>query len=37
LHEFPIINNVEITVYKPEAPVRGEFTYFAIKIRRYQK
>lgn len=33
LQRFPIIE-VEVTVYKPEAPVEGEFDYFAVKIRR---
>jgi len=25
---------IEVTVYKPEAPVAGEFEYFAVKIFR---
>jgi dihydroneopterin aldolase len=33
LNKFPL-QAVEITVYKPEAPVKGEFQYFAVKIRR---
>lgn len=33
LKEFPL-QAVEITVYKPEAPVEGEFDYFAVKLRR---
>ncbi|MGI5911248.1 MAG: dihydroneopterin aldolase [Syntrophomonadaceae bacterium] len=33
LGEFPVIE-VEVTVYKPEAPVEGKFGYFAVKIRR---
>lgn len=33
LKKFPILE-VEVTVYKPEAPVEGEFDYFAVKIRR---
>ncbi len=37
LDVFPVIKRVEVIVYKPEAPVRGNFTYFAVKIRRGQK
>ena len=33
LNKFPL-QAVEVTVYKPEAPVKGEFQYFAVKIRR---
>ena len=33
LKKFPL-QAVEVTVYKPEAPVTGEFQYFAVKIRR---
>lgn len=33
LFSFPI-KCVEVTVYKPEAPVNGEFEYFAVNIRR---
>ena len=36
LNKFPL-RAVEVTVYKPEAPVEGEFQYFAVKIRREQK
>jgi|ADurb_Total_1113_FD_contig_41_1445321_length_941_multi_1_in_0_out_0_2 dihydroneopterin aldolase len=36
LGKFPL-EAVEVTVYKPEAPVKGEFQYFAVKIRRNQK
>jgi len=37
LSAFPILKSVEVTIYKPEAPVQGEFAYFAVKIRRFQK
>lgn len=30
---FPL-QAVEVTVYKPDAPVEGEFDYFAVTIRR---
>ncbi len=33
LKEYPL-EAVEITVYKPQAPVEGEFEFFAVKIRR---
>lgn len=33
LQQFPV-TEVEVVVYKPEAPVEGEFDYFAVKIRR---
>lgn len=33
LQEFPL-EAVEITVYKPQAPVEGEFDYFAVKVER---
>ena len=36
LKEFPL-QAVEVTVYKPEAPVKGEFQYFAVKIHRKRK
>ncbi len=35
LQQFPV-EGVEITVYKPEAPVEGEFDYFGISIARYR-
>jgi len=35
LFQFPIAG-VEITVYKPEAPVEGEFDYFGVSIKRYR-
>ncbi len=28
------VSSVEVTVYKPQAPVEGIFDYFAVKIRR---
>jgi dihydroneopterin aldolase len=37
LDEFPAVKSAEVAVYKPQAPVRGSFTYFAVKIRRCQK
>jgi len=33
LDRFPA-QAVEVTVYKPEAPVEGEFAYFAARLRR---
>ena len=33
---FPILG-VEVTVYKPEAPVNGNFNYFAVDISRFRK
>lgn len=30
-------NRVEVTVYKPQAPVEGQFQYFAVKIERSLK
>jgi dihydroneopterin aldolase len=33
LEQFPV-EGVEITVYKPEAPVEGEFDYFGVSIAR---
>src|SRR5690554_6503851 len=36
LKNFPL-TAVEVTVYKPEAPVKGEFQHFAVKIRREQE
>jgi dihydroneopterin aldolase len=35
LQQFPV-EGVEITVYKPEAPVEGEFEYFGVSILRYR-
>lgn len=37
LTAFPGLVSVEVTVYKPEAPVAGSFDYFAVKIKRFQK
>lgn len=31
---YPQVNEVVITVRKPEAPVKGIFDYFAVEIRR---
>ena len=35
LEEYPI-KAVEIAVYKPQAPVKGEFDYFAVKMIRFK-
>jgi len=37
LEQFGSIQEVEITVYKPQAPVEGDFRYFAVKIRRCRR
>ncbi len=37
LSAFPLIARLEVTVYKPQAPVQGNFDYFAVKIERFQK
>jgi len=37
LSAFILIQAVEVTVYKPQAPVEGDFKYFAVKIKRFQK
>lgn len=37
LDGFSLLQEVEVTVYKPEAPVEGEFDYFAVQIRRFSK
>ncbi|HOQ10183.1 MAG TPA: dihydroneopterin aldolase [Syntrophomonadaceae bacterium] len=34
LEQFAAIQEVDITVYKPQAPVAGDFKYFAVKIHR---
>ncbi len=34
LEQFSSILEVAITVYKPQAPVEGDFKYFAVKIHR---
>ncbi len=31
------VQEVEVTVYKPQAPVEGKFNYFAIKIKRFRQ
>lgn len=36
LESFPV-QAVEVAVYKPNAPVEGEFDYFAVKIRRERR
>ncbi len=36
LTAFPLLEAVEVTVYKPQAPVEGEFEYFAVRIKRYR-
>ncbi len=33
---FPL-QGVEVTIYKPDAPVKGKFDYFAVKIKRFKK
>lgn len=37
LAKFGRLQTVQVTVYKPEAPVQGEFEYFAVQINRAQK
>lgn len=37
LSVFALIDSLEVTVYKPQAPVQGDFAYFAVKIKRFQK
>jgi dihydroneopterin aldolase len=37
LARFARLQTVQVTVYKPEAPVQGEFEYFAVQISRTQK
>ncbi|MEQ8202053.1 MAG: dihydroneopterin aldolase [Syntrophomonadaceae bacterium] len=37
LASFPRLKAIEVMVYKPEAPVQGEFEYFAVKIFRSQE
>jgi len=34
LQTFSQLNQVSVTVYKPGAPVLGQFEYFAVKINR---
>lgn len=31
------VDSLEITVYKPEAPVKGLFRHFAVKLERHRK
>jgi dihydroneopterin aldolase len=37
LFSFPQLHSLELTIYKPEAPVQGVFDHFAVKIMRFQK
>ena len=37
LKTFSRLRELEVTVYKPPAPVDGEFDYFAVRIKRCQK
>ncbi len=37
LENFILLQEVDVTVYKPEAPVAAEFEYFAVKIKRFRK
>ena len=32
--EIFMVKEVKVTVYKPQAPVRGDFGYFAVEINR---
>ena len=34
LKRFPLLTAVETTVYKPQAPIEGEFDYVAVQIYR---
>ena len=34
LQVFPLLSAVETTVYKPQAPIKGEFDYMAVQILR---
>lgn len=36
LNGFPV-RQVEATIYKPDAPIRGNFTYFAVKVKKIRK
>jgi dihydroneopterin aldolase len=36
LQRFPV-EAVEVSVYKPNAPVKGKFGHFAVKIKRFRK
>ncbi len=37
LLDFPLIKMLETTVYKPQAPIEGEFDYMAVQIRRHRQ
>lgn len=37
LRSFPSMKAIEVTVYKPDAPIEGEFEHFAVKIYRSPK
>ncbi len=37
LDRYATVQKAEVTVYKPCAPVEGEFKYFAVKIERSRK
>ena len=37
LSVFPPLQAIEVTVFKPEAPVQGRFDYFAVKILRHRE
>lgn len=36
LERFPV-KEVKVTVYKPQAPVAGDFRYFAVEIHRFRQ
>jgi dihydroneopterin aldolase len=36
IDEFPV-QIVEVTVKKPDAPIRGDFAYFAVKVKKIRK
>ena len=36
LCDYPL-QGVEVTIYKPDAPVNGIFDYFAVNIKRFRK
>lgn len=37
LDEYPAVSAVEITLKKPEAPIKADFGYVAVSIRRERK
>lgn len=37
LQTYPLLQAVEVTVKKPEAPVEGDFDYFAVNLRRERR